>query len=294
MVFLLLASRLTHSFVSRLLDKEEPEVQEVLEEVYANEGVKRCKGKVIKVEKEGASGGHIFTYQRSDGTTGKDSGDMLLVAVGRKPNTSGFGLENIGVELKANGCIETNEKMQTSVKSIYAAGDCTAEQQFTHYAGFQGGIAARNIVLPFSDKGIKDPAQIPAATYTSPEVSSIGLREREAIEKLGAAKVRVAFRKMKDVDRAICESENNGFIKIVYHAKSLQILGATIMGPSAGEMIAEIGVAMHMKMPFDALSSVTHAYPTYAMALQTLAVDVLYEKTLKMKGILDFLKRLGF
>ena len=293
---ILIASTDSKSFLVyySLLDKEEPEVQKILEEVYASEGIKRCKGKVVKVEKESSSGGHTFTYKRSDGTTGTSSGDMLLVAVGRKPNTAGFGLETIGVELKKNGGIETNDKMQTSVKSIYAAGDCTAEQQFTHYAGFQGGIASRNIVLPFSDDGVKDPAKIPAATYTSPEVSSIGLKEAEAIEKLGADKVRVAFQKMSHVDRAICESDTNGFIKIVYHAKNLKILGATVMGPSAGEMIAEIGVAMHMKMTFDALSSVTHAYPTYSIALQMMATDVLYEKTLKMKGVLNFLKRLGF
>jgi pyruvate/2-oxoglutarate dehydrogenase complex dihydrolipoamide dehydrogenase (E3) component len=276
----------------RLLEREEPEVSETLEHVFESEGIQRCKGKVINVEAEG--NGHKFTYQAADGTTKSGSGDLLLVAVGRKPNTAGFGLETIGVNLKqSNGGIETNRNMQTSVKTIYAAGDCTAEQQFTHYAGFQGGIAARNIVLPFTDKGIKSPSQIPAATYTSPEVSSIGLREADAIQEHGAENVGVATKLMSRIDRAICESEEAGFIKIVYHKKNLKILGATVMGPSAGELICEIGVAMYANMPFDKLSSVTHAYPTYSIALQVMATDALYEKTLKLKGILNILKRLG-
>jgi pyruvate/2-oxoglutarate dehydrogenase complex dihydrolipoamide dehydrogenase (E3) component len=278
-------------FSSSLLAREEPEVQEILEEVFAAEGIQRCQGKAIKVEKEGD--GHKITYQKKDGSTATESGDMLLVAVGRKPNTAGFGLEKVGVELKENGGIQTNANMQTSVKCIYAAGDCTAEQQFTHYAGFQGGIASRNIVLPFTDKGVKEPQLVPSATYTSPEVSSVGYTEAEAMEVFGKDKIGVAFQSMSTVDRAICESEEKGFIKIIYDKKKLTILGATIMGPSAGEMICEIGVAMYAKLPFDKLSSVTHAYPTYSIALQILATNALYEKTLKSKKLLNFLKRVG-
>ena len=103
----------------RLLKKEEPEVQETLEEVFAAEGIQRCKGNVVKVDKESSSGGHVFTYQRADGSTGTDSGDMLLVAVGRKPNTSGFGLEEIGVTLKPNGGIQTNHKMTILIPELF-------------------------------------------------------------------------------------------------------------------------------------------------------------------------------
>ena len=289
-----LTSHFTNAiFVLSLLPKEEPEVSEILEQVFSSEGIKRCKGRVLKVEKDG--NGHTFTYQcNEDGSSKSESGDMLLVAVGRKPNTKGFGLEDIGVKLRPSGHIETNDKMQTSVKTIYAAGDCTAKQQFTHYAGFQGGIASRNIVLPFSDKGVKEPGQVPSATFTSPEVSSVGLTEAQAMEQYGENKVGVAKQKMSHVDRAICEGEEAGLIKIVYHKKNYQILGATVMGPSAGELISEIGVAMNAKMTFDKLSSITHAYPTYSIALQIMATDVLYDKTLKLKGILDFLKKLGF
>lgn len=217
----------------------------------------------------------------------------MVVAIGRKPNTKGFGLEDVGVKLKETGHIETNDKMQTAVKTIYAAGDCTAEQQFTHYAGFQGGIASRNIVLPFSDKGVKDKEQVPSATYTSPEVSSIGLTHAGAIEKYGIRTIDIAMKKMQDVDRAVCESQETGIIKIVYNRKNYHILGATVVGPSAGELISEIGVAMANGVPFDKLSSVTHAYPTYSIAIQIMATDVLYEKTLKLKGILNCLKKMG-
>ena len=121
----------------------------------------------------------------------------------------------------------------------------------------------------------------------------MGLKEAEAIEQYGKDKVGIAFQPMSAVDRAICESEEKGLIKIVYLKKNLKILGATIMGPSAGEMICEIGVAMYANLPFDKLSSVTHAYPTYSIALQILATDVLYEKTLKSKRLLNAMKRVG-
>lgn len=276
-----------------MVPKEEPEVSECLETVFAAEGIKRCKGRVLKVEKNsnGGTEGHTFTYQSTDGSILNENGDIILMAVGRKPNTSGFGLEDIGVTLTDRGLIETNNKMETSVRGIYGAGDCTSAQQFTHYAGFQGGIASRNIVLPFSDSGVLE--YVPSATYTSPEIASVGLTEAEAIDKYGINKVAISKKEMKHVDRAICEGEEYGLIKIVYQKKNLQILGATVMGPSAGELISEIGVAMKANMSFDKLSSVTHAYPTYSIALQLMATDVLYEKTLKFKRVLNGLKRVG-
>lgn len=275
---------------TKLVDKEEPEASETLEEVFASEGIKRVKGTLVKVERKGD--GHVAMCTGDDGTSVVVEGDVILVAVGRIPNVKGFGLEELGVRFTATGGIETDKTLQTAVKGVYAAGDCTGDKQFTHYAGFQGAIAARNILLPFTDSGVLQ--EIPAATFTSPEISSVGLSQAGAIKEYGEDKVAVAFKRLEHVDRAICDGEEKGFIKIMYLKKNLRIVGATVMSPSAGELISEISVAMRAKMPFDQLSYVVHTYPAYSIALQIMAAQINYSKTKKLKPILDFLKRWGF
>lgn len=119
----------------------------------------------------------------------------------------------------------------------------------THYAGYQGAIAARNILLPFSDPGVL--ANVPSTIYTSPEVATIGISEKDAIQLYGSSKVVVYQRHLSHVDRAICDGAQDGMIKIICSRNSLQILGATIVTPVAGEMISEIAVMMKAKMSFD-------------------------------------------
>lgn len=109
----------------------------------------------------------------------------------------------------------------------------------------------------------------------------------------GVDSVAVAYQEMNHVDRAICDGEEQGFIKIVYSKKNYQILGATVMSPAAGELISEIGVAMKANMPFPDLATVIHSYPAYSIALQMMASKVNYEKTLKSKTLLDVLKWIG-
>lgn len=221
-------------------------------------------------------------------------GNHILIATGRKPNTDSMGLEEIGVAICGKtGGISVNDNLQTSIKSIYAAGDCTGDRQFTHYAGFQGAIAARNILLPLKDSG-KRSDSVPAATFTDPEVASVGLTEDEAKLQHGEEDVSVAFRRLSEVDRAICEdADMHGFIKIMYQRKTKQILGATIMAPSAGELISEIAVARDSNLAFDKLSTVMHAYPSYSIALQQMAAEVYYDKLKKSKTLYDILKKVG-
>jgi pyruvate/2-oxoglutarate dehydrogenase complex dihydrolipoamide dehydrogenase (E3) component len=161
----------------------------------------------------------------------------------------------------------------------------------THYAGFQGAIAARNILLPLTDPGVL--SEIPAATFTTPEVASVGLREAAARKEYGNDAVAVSSIRLEHIDRAICDGETKGIMKVVYKKKNGQILGATMMSPSGGELISEICVMMNAKMPFHALAKVIHPYPSYAIALQMMAADVYYEKTMKLKWLYDFLKKIG-
>lgn len=272
---------------SKLLPREEPEVGDILSEVFEEEGITIARGKLAEVSKSGKSGGHKASI--SSGTVVE--GDVLLVSVGRSPNVKNMGLETVGIKIGAKGGIDVNEKLQTACKGVYAAGDCTGDRQFTHYAGFQGAIAARNILLPLTDPGVLK--SVPATTFTSPEVASIGYTEAQAKAELGEKKVGVSKMDLAKVDRAVCDGETKGFIKVVYNKKNGQILGATIMAPCGGELISEIATAMAAKLPFADLAKVIHPYPSYAIALQMMAADLYYENTMKLKWVYDILKRVG-
>jgi pyruvate/2-oxoglutarate dehydrogenase complex dihydrolipoamide dehydrogenase (E3) component len=161
----------------------------------------------------------------------------------------------------------------------------------THYAGFQGAIAARNILLPLTDLGVL--TEIPGTTFTSPEVASVGYSEAQAKEEFGENAVAVSSMRLDEVDRAICDGQTKGILKVVYRKRNGKILGATMMAPCGGELISEICVAMKANMPFDQLAKVIHPYPSYAIALQIMAADVYYENTSKLVPLYNILKRLG-
>jgi len=136
-------------------------------------------------------------------------------------------------------------------------------------------------------------AEVPGCTFTSPEVAHVGLSEAAAVAEFGEGAVSTVVRQLRDMDRAICEGKEDGFVKIVYRAKGGDILGATIVAPVAGEMISEIAVAMAGNVKLPALASVMHSYPSYSLALQTLAAGVYYEKLKGSAKLYAVLKRLG-
>jgi pyruvate/2-oxoglutarate dehydrogenase complex dihydrolipoamide dehydrogenase (E3) component len=134
----------------------------------------------------------------------------------------------------------------------------------------------------------------PSTTFTDPEVASVGINEQLAIDKYGESDVSISFRPLTKIDRAICEGVSaHGFIKIVYNTRTKHVLGASIVAPSAGELISEIAVAMDSKLPFDKLATVMHSYPSYSIALQQMAAQVYYDKLKKNRVYYDLLKKLG-
>jgi len=133
----------------------------------------------------------------------------------------------------------------------------------------------------------------PGTTFTDPQVASVGLTEADAKKEYGSRKVCVAFKEIKETDRGICDSIDEGFIKVIYLKKNNKILGASISSPVAGELIAEISVAMKTGLSFDMLATVIHTYPSHSFALQAMAAELYYEKLVKLKPILNFLKRIG-
>lgn len=201
--------------------------------------------------------------------------DQILIAAGRKPNVEGLELEKIGVKLKKRG-IEVNNKLQTSVRNIYAAGDVIGHYLFTHVAAFQATQIVRNICFPGSSA--IDYSVVPWTTFCDPEVARCGLTEAEAREKHGRVDV---FRvDLHDVDRAVAEGETKGFIKVVATRWTGKLLGVHLVGPNAGEVIHEFVLAMNARIPLRKLGSIIHVYPTFSSIVWRVAGKWLTEGTL--------------
>jgi pyruvate/2-oxoglutarate dehydrogenase complex dihydrolipoamide dehydrogenase (E3) component len=251
-----------------LLPRDEPEVAEVMGRVFAREGIRFVEGLVTEAR---PAGDEIETSVQEQ----KFRGDMLLVAVGRTPKVTGLDLEKAGVAYSPKG-IQVDDKLRTTAKHIYAAGDCVGGHQFTHLAGWQGFKAMRNALLPGRSSGF--PEWVPWTTFTDPEVAHVGLTEAQAREKHGTS-VRVARWDMAQLDRAVVENNRDGFIKIV-HQKDGPLLGATIVSERAGEAITEFVQALKHGFKMRDLADAIHVYPTYSTAVQRLAGDVVMENFL--------------
>ena len=190
--------------------------------------------------------------------------DALLIATGRKPTVDGLGLEQAGVEYDARMGVVVNDRLQTTNPDVYAVGDVASRYQFTHMADFGARLVIRNALFFGRDKFSN--LLIPWATYTDPEVAHVGLYEKDLHDR------NIAFatftREFADVDRGIVDGETDGFVKIHVKKGTDQILGATIVGSHAGDMISEITVAMQGGMGLGKLANVIHPYPTMAEAIR--------------------------
>jgi len=253
-------------FASQLLPREDPVARDVIELAFQKDGIRHVKARATKV-RQNVDGEIIISAGEHEATC-----DQVLISAGRAPNVSGMQLESAGVVYSKKG-IEVDNKLKTSCRSVYAAGDCVGGPQFTHYAGYQSTVAALNILYPAGKNGT--PRFNPAVTFTDPEVAQVGLTEPEARKRHGG-ELRVLLRTLDTVDRAICEGETDGFIKIICNKKGL-ILGATMVAPTAGEMIAEIALAMNHGLSMQKVASSVHAYPAMGFVLMQMGAEVMYE-----------------
>jgi pyruvate/2-oxoglutarate dehydrogenase complex dihydrolipoamide dehydrogenase (E3) component len=253
----------------RLLPKEEIEVQEVMSKVFAREGMQFVWGKAVSANKDGAE----IVVKTEQG--GAARGELLLVASGRKPTVKGLDLEKAGLNYSDKG-IPVDDQLRTNVKNIYAAGDVIGGYQFTHFAGWQAFQAVRNALLPGSSSGFTE--IVPWVTFTDPEVAHVGLTEPQARTKFND-NVKVTRWEMNRSDRAVCENDLDGFIKVV-SKKDGTILGATIVAARAGEAITEFIVAIKNNLKVADLAGAIHAYPTYSTAVQQLAAGVAIDNLL--------------
>eukprot|EP00421_Protoceratium_reticulatum_P022080 CAMPEP_0168379186 /NCGR_PEP_ID=MMETSP0228-20121227/11715_1 /TAXON_ID=133427 /ORGANISM="Protoceratium reticulatum, Strain CCCM 535 (=CCMP 1889)" /LENGTH=493 /DNA_ID=CAMNT_0008392213 /DNA_START=47 /DNA_END=1528 /DNA_ORIENTATION=- len=276
--FARLGSKVTQ--VGTLLPREDDHVREVMREVFREDGIESVEGRASKARREGDG----IVLEVSGGAQVRT--DALLVASGRKPKgLETLDLDKAGVRWSQKGIV-ADSKLRTSCPHIFAVGDCLGGLQFTHLAGYQGAFAAFNAVLPVSVTGPK-PEQCPRCTFTHPEVASVGLSEQEAREKLGE-NLCIAMKRMDHVDRAICEGETRGFIRIL-HTKKGKMLGATVVAPVAGEVASELGVAIEAGVTIGQAATM-HSYPSYSFALQQIFGEI-YSKQLNTSAKLSCLRR---
>jgi dihydrolipoamide dehydrogenase len=194
--------------------------------------------------------------------------DKILVSVGRKPRTSGIGLEATGVELDSKGFIKVDDRLKTNIPGIYAVGDVNGGLQLAHVASEEGKIAAENI----AGKNKKmDYRVIPWAVFTSPEIGTVGLNEEQA--KAKGHNVCFGFFPFSNSGKAFITGETEGFIKIVTDEDSGEILGAQAVGPRCSDLIHEVAVAMKGEMVIDNLAETVHSHPTLSEAVMEAAED---------------------
>ncbi len=242
----------------RIMPREDAEVSEVVAKAFREQGVQLLTGH--KLVKFGAGENGDYMEAEHNGETVRVEFDKVLLAIGRKANVEGFGLENLNLALTRQGTIEVNEYLQTSMPNVFACGDVAGPYQFTHMASFQAWFASLNAMLGGLYRSKINYSVVPWATFTDPEVARVGLSETEAKEKM--IPYELTRYEMDHHDRSLADGEAHGFIKVLTVPGKDKILGVTIVGHHAGEVIGEFVFAMTHGMGLKKISAVTHIYPT--------------------------------
>ena len=244
----------------RILVREDPEVSDLVQKRFEAEGIDVLTGHKAK-EIRVSNGQKTIVCEYMDAEVLIDF-DELLCAVGRVANLKGYGLEELGVEVQKT--VVVNDFLQTNYPNIYACGDVAGPYQFTHTASHQAWYASVNALFGGIKKFKADYSVIPWATFTEPEVARVGLNELEAKEKSIAYEVTTYH--IDDLDRAIADSEAHGFVKVLTVPGKDRILGVTIVGEHAGDLIAEYILAMRHGIGLNKILGTIHIYPTLAEA----------------------------
>lgn len=257
-----------------ILSRESPFAQEILETSLQEEGLDLALNfEPISISHNGQN----FTITSKNGET--KTAEQLLISLGRAPHLDLLQLEKAKIDFSEKG-VTIDKYGRTNQKHIYALGDAAGAPFFTHKAEFHGRAILQNLLLPLKKRLDRTP--IPRATFTDPEIASVGLSEKEALERYLPKKIRTYRLPFSEVDRAICAGRTNGGVEIVTKKWSSKILGCTIVGERAGEMLAQITLAMEANIPMRRLSNLIHPYPTYSRAIRKTADKWLKEVLLKL------------
>jgi len=261
--FARLGSQVTQvEMMPRILLREDEDVAAMVTQKFEAEGVTVLTGhKASEVRVD--NGRKMLVCEHAEGLTEVEF-DEILVAVGRAANVRGFGLEELGVTLAPNGTIETNGLLQTNFPNIYCSGDVAGPYQFTHTAAHQSWYAAVNALFGRFKKFHVDYRVIPWTTFTDPEVARVGLNKLEAEEQ--NIPYEVTDYGIDDLDRAIADNEDLGLVRVLTKPGTDKILGVTIVGTHAGDLIAEYVLAMKHNLGLNKILGTIHIYPTLAEA----------------------------
>ncbi len=245
-----LGAEVTIIEASSILNKDDPELVEIIKDQLAKEGISIIEGAAVDAVLTNSDGVSVAGDGKSI------AGTHLLVATGRKASVEGLNLEAAGVEYSEKG-INTDKHLRTTNKRIYAIGDVAGGRQFTHVAGYHASIIIRNIL--FKTPALNKEGQAPWVTYCDPELAHVGLKEEEARDQQG--KVKVTRWNFVENDRAQAERDTTGLVKVVTDKKGI-ILGASIAGRNAGDLIQPWALALPSKMKIKAFTSYIAPYPT--------------------------------
>ena len=255
-------------FLDHITPGMDKEISSEFMKILKKQGMKfNMQNKVETIQKNN-SGAVVSTIDK-DGNKNNFECDVVLISVGRKPNTDGLNLKNAGVSLDEKNRIKTDKKFKTNIENIYAIGDVIVGPMLAHKAEDEGIAVAENIV---GQSGHVNYDTIPGVVYTSPEVASIGKTEEQLKELNKSYKVGKFSFMANSRAKAIDDAE--GFVKILADAETDKVLGAHIIGPHAGELIAEIGVAMEFGASAEDIARTCHAHPTFSEAVKEAALSV--------------------
>ncbi|MBF7053026.1 FAD-dependent oxidoreductase [Halomonas sp. KAO] len=265
----MLGSRVTLvESAEQLLPREDTEVARELEVAMEEEGVQLLLGhRALRIVADGE--GHALEVADADDSHTRLPLTHLLVAVGREANVTGMGLEALGVETRQNGTLEVDETLRSVLPNVWACGDVVGPYQLTHAGAHQAWHATVNALFGEVKRFRVSYQALPAVTFTTPEIARVGLNEREAREK--SVDVEVTRYSLGELDRALAEDEARGFVKVLTRPGSDRILGASIVGAEAGEMLATFTLAMTRGIGLNRLLSTIHPYPTRSEAVKAAA-----------------------
>jgi pyruvate/2-oxoglutarate dehydrogenase complex dihydrolipoamide dehydrogenase (E3) component len=249
----------------QLLPREEPEAAETLRQVLEAEGVAVRTGTRVERVEPSTDGRHRVLGRGPAGEPVEATGDAILVATGRRPNGAGLGLEALGVAV-VGGAVVVDRRLRAGVPGVWAAGDVVGGPQFTHVAEYHAKLVLRNAVFPFP--GAADYTAVPAVTYSDPEVARVGLAETEARHRHGVVEVyRYPF---ADLDRAIVDGADEGFVKVITRRRG-RIVGATVVGSGAGELVVPFVLAIEHGIALPKLARIVYPYPTMSEGIKRAA-----------------------
>jgi pyruvate/2-oxoglutarate dehydrogenase complex dihydrolipoamide dehydrogenase (E3) component/uncharacterized membrane protein YdjX (TVP38/TMEM64 family) len=271
---------------TQVLPREDEEVASALLQTLQKQGIEVLTShRAMSFHRDESGNSAVFACDDGERTL---SFDRVLVAVGRKPNTEGMGLEELGIELAAGGTIAVDDFLRTSIPTVFACGDVAGPYQFTHMASHQAWYATVNALFGFLRKFRVDYSVVPWATFTDPEVARVGLNERDAHDQ--GIDYEVTRYDISDLDRALADGEAHGFIKVLTAKGSDRILGVTIVGYHAAELLAEYVLAMKHGIGLNKILGTIHVYPTLSESNKFVAGE--WRKARAPQKLLGWVERL--